>query len=115
MSVEATVVLNLRDGKFIRELQQEVTQRALRVAEYIAVRMRINVSRPGPPGPPGDWPRIDSGTMAASIHAQADGKGGATVVVGVDYAHEVDVIRPFIQRTFKEEIEAARMILRGKK
>lgn len=94
-------------------VDRQMRHRARQAAEFIAGRIRSNIGRAGGPhnhSRPGEYPRRVSGTLQNSISAR-ETRNGATIVVSAPYAKYVDANRPFMVRSFMENLETVRSIM----
>ncbi len=100
MSVEIEIYQHAID-----ELEENAFEQVIDAADYLANRIRRNISHPGPPhSTPGEFPHMVSGALEASIHVYPDRKNKTVQIVAeAEHAGYVEKMRPFMQRTYEEE------------
>jgi hypothetical protein len=81
-------------------------------AEHLRARIRKNISTPGPPhSVPGSYPHLITGNLQASVSVYPNRRQRTVQVIAeADYAGHVEKIRPFMERTFNEELGTMKSI-----
>lgn len=111
--ITATTSYHDRASEVLRSVRARAERAIVAGAQYIARRVRENISTPGPPASaPGEYPHVDTGELLASIEVRGTGMQ-RTVVATADHAEQVEQSREFMQRTYRENRKRLREIVFG--
>lgn len=91
-------------------------ERLRQAAEFLADAVQANIGTPGPPhSVPGEYPHMITGQLHGGIRVtSAPGGYGYQVRSTAPHSKPVEAIRPFLERTFRENRSRVRAIILGR-